>query len=160
MFSCSSYWSFEKTQSLPEPSPVVDLPFVPGSGLLFHLPPRLPGRGNHRLPRALQKCLLHSLWCFSRGHWLSREGSWTAEGSHTARWDGSALQCGCDRRTPCWCIRAPCWHTQGSGWAPELEQSWESQAEPPGQRKAPGLVVPGTKISTGEGKGEGGQEHY
>lgn len=29
------------------------------------------------------------------------------EGSHTVRWDGSALQYGCYHRTPCQCIRAP-----------------------------------------------------
>lgn len=36
MFSCSSYWSHEKTQPLPEPSPEAELPFMTGSGLLFH----------------------------------------------------------------------------------------------------------------------------
>lgn len=45
MFSCSSYWRFEKTQSLPEPSLVAELPFVPSSDLLFHLPPPLSSHG-------------------------------------------------------------------------------------------------------------------
>lgn len=47
---------------------------------------------------------------------------------------------------------------QGSGCAPGLEQCQESWAEPPGQRKAPGPVVSGTKKSTREGKGDHGQE--
>lgn len=98
IFSCSSYWSSEKIQSLPEPSPEAELPFMPGSGLLFYYPPSLLTHGV-----STQETIL------LQGHWGAPHyvlGAFPSEAVgfpdgaggllRGFTWVGMALPCGMD----------------------------------------------------------------